>query len=75
MTADATGLPVIAGPVEATVIGNALVQLITLGELKDHREARQLISAWDALHTYEPGDKKAWDAAHEQYALLGKNHY
>ncbi len=35
MTANATGRPVVAGPIEATVIGNALVQLIALGELQD----------------------------------------
>lgn len=75
MTADATGLPVIAGPVEATVIGNALVQLITLGELKDLREARQLVSDWDALQTFEPGDKKRWDEAYDRYHTLKGDHY
>ena len=54
MTADATGLPVIAGPVEATVIGNALVQLITLGELKDLREARQLVAEIEGMRRLEP---------------------
>ncbi len=43
LTANATGLPVFTGPVEATVLGNALVQLIALGELKDLREARSLL--------------------------------
>lgn len=43
MTADATGIPVVAGPVEATVMGNALVQLIALGELQDIHQARQLV--------------------------------
>ena len=43
MTANATGLPVIAGPIEATVIGNALVQLITLGEIADLDQAPCLV--------------------------------
>src|SRR5690606_30644202 len=40
LTANATGLPVVAGPIEATVMGNALVQLITLGEIADLAQAR-----------------------------------
>ncbi len=54
MTADAAQLPVIAGPIEATVIGNALVQLITLGELKDLQEARQIVAEMNAAKRYEP---------------------
>jgi len=54
LTADASGLPVIAGPVEATVLGNALVQLIALGELKDIHEARQLVAAMGGIKRYEP---------------------
>jgi sugar (pentulose or hexulose) kinase len=43
--ADVTGLPVVAGPVEATALGNLLVQLIALGELKDLAQARELVRA------------------------------
>ena len=67
MTSNATGIPVIAGPAEATVIGNAVVQLITLGELKDIKEARQLISNMAGLKKYEPEDIVAWDEAYERY--------
>ena len=67
MTANATGVTVIAGPAEATVIGNAAVQLITLGELKDINEARQLISNMTGLKKYEPEDIEAWDEAYERY--------
>ena len=67
MTANSTGIPVIAGPAEATVIGNAVVQLITLGELKDIKEARQLISNISGLKKYEPEDIEAWDEAYERY--------
>ena len=38
-----TGLPVYAGPVEGTAIGNLLVQMIAGGELKDLQEAREVI--------------------------------
>jgi sugar (pentulose or hexulose) kinase len=54
MTANATGRPVIAGPIEATVMGNALVQLISLGELKDLQEARQVVAQSGALTRFEP---------------------
>ncbi len=53
LTADAAGVPVIAGPVEATVLGNAAVQLITLGELGSVAEARQIIAAMGVTKRYE----------------------
>lgn len=54
LTANATGLPVITGPIEATVIGNGLVQLITLGEIKDIEEGRQIIAQMTAQERYAP---------------------
>ncbi|MCY4089876.1 MAG: rhamnulokinase [Caldilineaceae bacterium] len=59
-TADATGIPVLAGPGEATVIGNALVQLISLGELANLEEGRQLVSEIGALERFEPVGQSAW---------------
>ncbi len=72
MTADATGIPVVAGPIEATVIGNAIVQLIALGELKDLREARQLVADLEGQHRFEPGEKAIWDKAYRQYLDLSR---
>lgn len=70
MTADATGLPVVAGPVEATVIGNALVQLITLGVFGDLAQARSVVAALDELRQYAPRDTAVWDAAYGRYQAL-----
>lgn len=67
LTADSTNIPVQAGPVEATVIGNALVQLITLGELANLEEARQVVQESFTMTRYEPRRSAAWEAAYERY--------
>jgi rhamnulokinase len=65
LTADACGLPLLAGPVEATALGNVLVQARTLGApLPDLAAMRALLRESQALRRYEPhGDPAAWDAA------------
>lgn len=70
MTADAAGIPVLAGPVEATVIGNALVQLIALGELGSIAEGRKLVAGITNLRRYEPQADAAWDEAYGRYRAL-----
>jgi rhamnulokinase len=70
MTANATGLPVITGPIEATVIGNALVQLITLGEIADLQQARQVAAGMAELKRYEPIDVAVWAEAYGRYQDL-----
>ena len=62
MTADACGVPVKAGPAEATVTGNALVQLIALGEIKDLSEARKVVRDSTPLKVYTPSSPEEWDA-------------
>jgi rhamnulokinase len=62
-TAAATGLPVVAGPAEATEIGNLLVQAIGLGELGSLAEAREVVRRSFAPAVYEPADDAAWDDA------------
>ena len=58
LSADATGLPVYAGPVEATVLGNLSVQLIALGVVSGVDEARRLIAASFPVKTYLPEKSK-----------------
>ena len=65
MTADACGVPVSAGPTEATVLGNVAVQLISLGAMKDVAEARAAIGRSFALMRFAPQDRSVWDAAYE----------
>lgn len=68
--ADATQLPVIAGPVEATAIGNIAVQAVATGHLASLTEARQLIRRSFEVTVYEPGDSGPWDEAYERYINL-----
>jgi rhamnulokinase len=65
LTADACGLPVLAGPVEASALGNVLVQARALGEpLPDLAAMRALVRSTHHLRRYEPQAKPAdWDAA------------
>jgi rhamnulokinase len=63
LTADATGKAVIAGPVEATAIGNALVQGISLGYLGSLADGRQLVRRSFPLQEYTPQTGDGWDAA------------
>ncbi|MBQ6119180.1 MAG: rhamnulokinase, partial [Clostridia bacterium] len=67
MTASSCGVPVYAGPIEATVLGNVAVQLLSLGELKDIAEARRVIAAGEHLKTFDPVDTAAWDEAYRTY--------
>ena len=53
-TAEAAGLPVLAGPEEATLLGNLLVQAIALGEIGSLAEARDVVRRSFAPTTYEP---------------------
>jgi rhamnulokinase len=67
MTADACGRPVVAGPVEATAMGNLLVQAMALGRISTLEQARELVRRSVALETYEPKSTHEWDiAAHTE---------
>jgi rhamnulokinase len=70
LTADACGLPVIAGPVEATALGNVLVQARAFGVVKDLAEMRDLVARTQHLRRYEPrGDESAWAEASARIGL------
>ena len=74
MTADACGVPVYAGPIEATVWGNLALQLLAVGELKNIREARAMIAAAEQLKYYEPENTAVWDEAYQTYETFVKLH-
>lgn len=73
MTAAATGARVVAGPVEATVMGNIAEQLISLGEIRGVKEARAIITASTPLAVYEPQGTEEFDRYYEEFRRhLGK---
>ncbi|MCP5097617.1 MAG: rhamnulokinase, partial [Chloroflexi bacterium] len=65
-----TQLPVVAGPVEATAIGNIAVQAVASGHLASLDEARELIRRSFAVVTYEPGNGGQWDEAYGRFLNL-----
>jgi rhamnulokinase len=54
LTAQATGIPVFAGPVEATAMGNIMVQMIASGELSSIKEGREALHSFTRIEKYEP---------------------
>jgi rhamnulokinase len=69
-TAHAAGLPVVAGPEEATLVGNLLVQAMALGEISTLEEARGVVRASFAPRTYEPTGSERWREARERFDRL-----
>ena len=61
MTADICGVKVIAGPSEATALGNIAVQLIALGDVKDLTEAKKYIGAGGDVKEYMPSGEYVSD--------------
>lgn len=71
-TANACGRPVIAGPVEATVLGNVLVQARTAGEIGSLAEIREVVRQSSELRQYDPAETSRWDAEWERFrGVLG----
>ncbi len=61
-TADATGKTVITGPVEATVLGNVLMQAAAAGDIRDIWEGRKIIANSFEMKTYTPSGSNEWKA-------------
>lgn len=70
LTADAVGAPVHCGPVEATALGNAATQLVSLGELGGLSDIRQVIAQTAQVTTYSPGPRDGWDTAYARFTRL-----
>jgi len=70
MAANACNRQVIAGPVEATAIGNAMMQAIAMGAVDSIASARQIIADSFAVKTYTPKTADAWDEAFARFQQL-----
>ncbi|MCR5151304.1 MAG: rhamnulokinase [Clostridiales bacterium] len=72
MTACSTGREVEAGPVEATVLGNIVLQLIAGGAIKDIEHARQVIKNSEKTKLYMPENSEEWQRAYERFLSVIK---
>ncbi len=66
-TADACRRPVVAGPVEATALGNVLVQARTAGSAGSLSDIREIVARSFELKHYQPANTADWDAAYRRY--------
>ena len=71
-TSNAIGLPVVAGPVEATAIGNVMMQAKALGVVGNLQEMRTLISSSIATEVFLPQDATTWSLAYQKYLNIIK---
>lgn len=67
LTANVTGKTVIAGPGEATSYGNIILQLVSLDDLTDLNEGRNLLNELEELKTYHPEDGDTWSSKYMDY--------
>ena len=68
MTADASGRPVLAGPVEATAIGNVMLQAMALRRIDSLEQGRELVRRSIEVSTYEPRSSAIWEPAWERFS-------
>jgi rhamnulokinase len=69
-TADACGIPVHAGPVEATAAGNVLLQALARGKIASLADARAIVAASFPVAIHEPRERAAWDEAYGRFESL-----
>jgi rhamnulokinase len=69
-TAEATGCPVIAGPAEATAVGNILVQAMALKLVGSLEEMRTIIRDSFVPQEYEPRQDEAWGEAFNRFRTV-----
>ena len=67
MTADSLDMPVIAGPTEATALGNIILQFIALGDIADVDAGREIIKAQENLKEYKPVNSAEFEEAYQKF--------
>jgi rhamnulokinase len=69
-TANATGRTVVTGPVEATAIGNILMQMLAVGEIETLAQGRDIVQRSFSVETFQPQDVEAWSEAYRSFLKL-----
>ena len=72
LSAQSLGIPVIAGPVEATALGNIILQLIALGEIESIEEGRKIIRDTEKVKIFEKEHTPDWDEAFGRFCEIIK---
>ena len=72
LSAESLGIPVIAGPVEATALGNIILQLIALGEIESIEEGRKIIRDTEKVKIFEKEHTPDWDEAFGRFCEIIK---
>ena len=70
--ADASGRRVIAGPIEATAIGNIMVQAVADGGVGSIAEAREVVRRSFDVEEYEPRNTATWDEAYPRFLKVAQ---
>ena len=70
LAADCCNRTVLAGPVEATALGNVLVQMIGLGLIKSLAEGREIIRRSFEVKTYEPRQPERWEERYHRFVAI-----
>lgn len=65
MIADSLGIPVVAGPAEATTAGNLMAQFVGLGKAESMSDMRKTLASDSSLRRFEPENKEIWDNAYQ----------
>ena len=72
-TADATGKRVVAGPSEATALGNIVMQMVGRGAVESIAEGREIVSRSFPPKTFLPEPRADWDAVYDDFAHHCRN--
>ena len=73
LTANSCGITVSSGPVEATAMGNVLIQLMAQGEVEDLSHAREIVRASEKISYFESENTDEWEKAYEKYIAVIDN--
>lgn len=69
-TADASGRVVVAGPIEASALGNVMIQAVAAGHLSGIDQGRQAIAASIQLSIFDPHPSNAWEEGYQRFQAL-----